>query len=106
MIINQQNLEKAGYKWYSNNRQNITASYQKRFDAENGKKYFVHVDCWDFSAYGKNCLECSAHAQFVTDKDETFNIGYFVTDTTTVEEMEAFFKKLWNAMNCKYYELF
>jgi hypothetical protein len=110
MIISQENLEKAGYKRYLNtiNKQqhNYLESYEKRFDAERGKKYFIHIDCWDMQEFipSRKGLDFSPKAQFITDKDETFNVEYFAREDTTIEKMEAFFEKIWNSMNCQYYE--
>ena len=47
-------LEDRGYKRYSPSvidGEGVTDCFQKRFDDEKGKKYFINVKRWDFSRF-------------------------------------------------------
>ena len=43
-----QYLEEKGYKYYESMKQYSDALYQKKFSDENGVKYFISVDHYDF----------------------------------------------------------
>ena len=109
MLITKENLLKSGYEVYKNNLKKINEcyveSYEKRFDDKIGKKYFIHYDCYDNRHLSKHItkIDFQVEAQFNTNK-ETFNITYFASNSTTIEDIEQFFEKMFTKMNCKHYE--
>jgi hypothetical protein len=115
MQITEELLKKAGYKEFHSNWKNSDCyikSFQKRFDDELGKKYFITLDMYDYS---KRVLEytfdCDSQMYIERDKKDgeykneiTFNVNYFVDCYSTIEEMEQFFEKIWLTMSCRHYE--
>lgn len=109
MTINKENLLNADYKIFKNglfmNDETYLMSFEKRFDDEKGKKYFIHLNCRDFSNYNNKLgIRYDSEVQFNTD-GETFNVNYFINDDTTIEQMEKFYENLWETLKCDYYEL-
>jgi len=111
MLVNKENLLNAGYKIYtspiSKNESHYVESFEKRFEDEQGKKYFIHLDCWDLRKLVKfkEDVDFGAKVQFDNDKGETFDVSYFITSgRTTIEEVERFFENMWVKMECSYYE--
>lgn len=108
MLITKENLLKSGYRAYKTNiktnNECYVESYEKRFDDEKGKKYFIHYDCYDNRRLSKHItkIDFQAKAQFNTNK-ETFNITYLINNTT-IEDVEQFFEEIFKKMNCKHYE--
>jgi len=113
MLVNKENLLNAGYKIYasptSRNEPHYIESFEKRFDDEHGKKYFIHLDCWDLRSLAKfkKDVDFGAKTQFNNENGETFDVSYFVrTGETTIEDVEKFFENMWVKMECAYYEEF
>lgn len=114
----EQQMKDAGWKTYnhpflgnqnSSERFRYDISYQKRFDDNVGKKYFI--DC------NKHVLDGHPSFTFVTqfkDKnDQSVNIEtvqwFFVKDKydhhiATLEEVIEFFEKMWRLGEFEYYE--
>lgn len=109
-VITQEQLKLAGYKPFTQNGLSAyTNSYwQKRFVDEKGKKYFITIAEYDNSSY-KELFELRGKYSFQPEAQfeshgVTFNIQMLSPES--IEEMEAFFEKMWYNMNCNYYEEF
>ena len=114
-MITEEILLKKGYKKFINSYVKDTesdtyaCSYQKRFDDEIGKKYFITLDLHDcyyaLSIFTSEHIKLwSVNVQFYIQKEATFKVEYFIYDNTTIQMIEAFYEKLWGVMGCKYYE--
>lgn len=110
-MITKIKLEKANYKRYRSNWKDsigYICSYQKRFDNEIGKKYFVNFDLYNFEWNEK--ITISSHAQMYipkenANKDEIiFTIELFINDNSTIEDAEQFYEDMWQSMKCRHYE--
>lgn len=109
MIINQKNLIKAGYKLFDNflnkNNDSYLKSYQKEFRDEKGVKYFVTVDFYNLKDINSNLgIQFQTHVQFTLENEFTFDVEGLNNQQITIDELEAFYEKIWNKMNCKYYD--
>lgn len=76
-----------------------------------GKKYQVIVYIYDRRAY-PNYQPSWGEFGFIPevqfrhkDTDQTVNITYFVNETTTLDEIESYYERMWNAHYQPYYEL-
>lgn len=102
-------LQQAGYRFYQNDgehKEYYVTSAQKRFDDDKGKKYFISIDIYHFSGTKFPFpWMYEASVQFTTNQqdDEVFNASYNATGKT-IEQMEAFFERLWTQMECSHYE--
>lgn len=113
-ILLQNKYKKFNSVWEERSHKNTyISSYQKRFDNDVGKKYFITLNLHDFSQYRQepeDKYSWSIDTQFYIPKgdeyhdDETFNVDYFVYGDTTIEMIELFYEKLWNNMGCRHYE--
>ena len=82
----------------------ITDMYQKCFEDEIGKKYFITVERWDYTpvARGRNIpISYNFTVQFNTQEDRTLNIDCF--NGFDIESAENFFENIWNTGWFKYY---
>jgi hypothetical protein len=102
-----------GYKefvsGYERNTEEYVASYQKRFDDNQGIKYFITFDMYDFSCIRSDLgISFTCKVQFNTrdDNKPTFDVSYLVEVDTKIEDVEKFFDMMWVNMKCGYYELF
>ena len=106
MKINGELLKENGYSMYTAglriDNPAYVHSWQKAFYI-NEDKYYVNIDEFDFAkvpGYPYN-EAFGSHAQFHTVKDETFNIEYFVEKNTELIDIEMFFQKIYERMDCK-----
>lgn len=109
-MLTNNDLIAAGYKPFTqrNLKEFTNSFYQKRFDDENGKKYFITVAEYDNSKYLKEYINLSefsyeADCQFVSN-GVTFNVD--MLNPESIQQMEEFFEKMWYNLGCEYYELF
>ena len=83
-----------------------TAMFQKRFDDDFGKKYFITANKWDFSRYEPDREPSYEFTSQVYDKsthdaiDITFLVGW------TIERVEKWMDDHWSADEYDYYEKF
>ena len=87
---------------------------QKRFDDENGKRYFITVWVYDNSAYmdryeGWSMWSFQPDVQFKMEDGTTFDVVYHHTNNTqwgvtSIDDVEAFFYNMWEKLGCQYYE--
>lgn len=108
MLINQENLIKAGYKQfnsYLNQSRTYLASYQKKVRDENGIKYYITIAFYDLRELDKTAgIQFQAEAQFCLKDGFTFEVSGFDNKEITIEELESFYGKIWDGMDCEYQE--
>lgn len=106
-------LRQKGYKEYLPTRfdnESIVARFQKRFDDDIGKKYFINVIKWsnDFVPVEHRReywtpFSYEYEAQVTMDGNEdALNLNFF--STWTLEKVEDFMVKFFDRMNPNYYE--
>ena len=108
----------AGYKRYEvkNREMNKLADFilQKRFDDEDGKKYYITVYCYDRTNYPPEYLEMCEGKPIGFMPTVHFSLGegcpFFniemngVEDRMGVEHVEEWFDAFWDMCNRPYYE--
>jgi|GEM_PF-6030242 len=108
MKINEELLKEKGYNAYTAgfriDNPAYVQSWQKTFYDTNNK-YYIDIDQFDFAKVPQYKIPYDkafgAHAQFITEEDETFNIEYFIEKDTELIDIELFFKKVYEKMDCK-----
>lgn len=106
-MLTKETLLAAGYKPFKSRvKQYTDQGYQKRFDDEHGKRYFITVWEYDNRPYKHNCPQLNDFNYAPESQFEIGTIAFNVEMITpeSVEEMEAFFERMWMSMNCDYYE--
>ena len=83
-----------------------TAMFQKRFDDDYGKKYFITVDKWDFSRYEPDRKPSYEFHSQVYEKNthEAMNITFL--EGWTIDRVEKWMNDHWNTDEYDYYERF
>ena len=107
-------LIEKGYKQYEptqfDERGFVVARFQKRFDDENGKKYFIDVvkHSWDFVQPSRRdkwwkefTYEYEVQVTFGENKN-SLNLNFF--SSWTIEEVEEYMEKFFDVMGVNYYE--
>ena len=105
----------AGYKVYTTPRLDVNrlADFilQKRFDDEEGKKYYITVYAYDWSKYppphNKAGVGYMPTAQFNLGDDKPFfnvEMNGLHSWTGDVSAVEDWFEALWKLFGCPYYE--
>ena len=107
-MITREALLAAGYKPFlqKNLKQFTNQFYQKRFDDSVGKKYFITIAEYGNREFREQIpmlsdFSYSAESQFESC-GATFNVEMLTPES--VEQMEAFFERMWVQMGCDYYE--
>lgn len=83
----------------------ITKCFQKRFDDEKGKKYFIDINKWELPPHPHTGEKFPTSYEFETQfnkDDKPMNITLF--NRWEIEEAEQFFEEMWIKMNLDYYE--
>lgn len=115
VMVNKELLPEAGYKEFVSplyrNSELYISSFQKRFDDELGKKYFITVNTYDYTSINKDMgIKSEADSQFYIvrpdDSEITFNVQCFIDKDSTIDGMENFFSNIWTQMGCRHYERF
>jgi hypothetical protein len=81
---------------------------QKRFDDENGKKYYITVYCYDRKKYPVEYRDNTEFGYMPTahfslrDNNPFFNIE--MNGINNIDEVESYFELFWNTLNRPYYE--
>ena len=108
MMTDEYIIEK-GYKEFepsSLKNNSISKCFQKRFDDENGKKYFITINKWDWTWTHRDDmpdhsyeLETQLYKKDTREPiDMTFFSGWEIDDT------EEYLEKIWNTEMFDYYE--
>lgn len=111
MIINEENLVKAGYISVNNmlNKHKFydyyLKSYQKSIKDNKGIKYFITIDFYDLSKLNTDVgIQFQTQVQFNSENGFTFNVDGFNDKEITIEALEDFYEKIWSTLKCRYYE--
>jgi len=93
-------------------RETYVSSWQKRFDNDHGKAYFINFNFFDLSLFHKkhnlqgNPFSWEADLQLHSlDEDMTINLKVYGTNKT-LEEVEKFCEKMFNKMQLRNYEYY
>lgn len=106
--MNDNDILNAGYKEYKPtpfHSEGVTRCFQKRFDDEKGKKYFIDINKWEFPPHPHTGEQIPESYEFETQfnkNDKPMNITLF--NRWEIEEVEQFFEEMWIKMNLDYYE--
>lgn len=98
------------HKEFSPEEDAYKGSYQKCVRDDQGKKYFINIDTWDFAnsfARHQNLgreMSFMAHAQFTLPNGDNVNFEYLSVGNKTIAEIEEWFAKTWSMYECRYYE--
>lgn len=97
-------------KWTPNSRIDaFDYLYQKRFDDELGKKYFVDFQFYDYTKYCKDHgISVKASTTFNNDNEEPGKLDKTIWldfDFDSIEQAETFVETMWKASDSQYYEL-
>lgn len=104
-------LEK-GYKEFSPSEldsEAVSKCFQKRFDDEIGKKYFITVKKYDWSAYPEYNIPENYSYEFDTQlyQFEThYPINLIFFSGWNIDSVEKHLENLWNDKDYDYYEKF
>lgn len=66
-----------------------------------GKLYFINVYVYDLTKLGLDRISYQAECQFVDENGFTFDV---VLHWKTIEQMEGFFEKMYESMDCVPYD--
>ncbi len=108
MITREQLLE-AGYEQFRVHHKEFSkVGYQKRFDDERGKKYFITIYEYDNKwlidrGITRSEFSYEPDCQFKSN-GVTFYVKMLCDDSKTVQDIEEFYERLWVSMGCDYYE--
>lgn len=98
-----------GYKEFAPSRfdnASIVKCFQKRFDDEIGKKYFITIKKWDWTPY--HYIDISDYTYeldtqiYKKDTHEPINLSFF--SGWHLDDVEDYMEKIWNAELFDYYE--
>lgn len=106
-------LIERGYKQYAPtpfDNEYVITRFQKRFDDEFGKKYFIDVVKWSHDYVPKERRDdwwkpftyCYETQISLFDEEKHINLEFF--SDWTVEEVEKFMKDMFEKMKLNYYE--
>ena len=89
-----------------------TNGYQKRFQDCNGIQYHITIyeydRSWDFSTEYLNAYEAEEqfNLKIYNGDKNTFDVLLLGCESKTIDEVEEFFRFVWDDLSCEYYELF
>lgn len=104
--MDNQDLIDAGYQRFDppSYYECVTDLFEKCIRDDKGKKYFIHVYVWDFSMYEK----IPTGIRFESEVDLTLNndnsVQIKMLDGWTIEQMEQYYRDIWDTGMYKYYE--
>jgi hypothetical protein len=115
----EQEMIDKGYKVFKSGFNNSLRGFQKRFDDDKGKRYFITI--WHYNyAEQLNRDDVSKRDSYTADsqfnfdgegKDATCNVEFWgnvlpneYRPLTTLKDIEDFFEKFWYLMKPDYYE--
>lgn len=112
--LSPEDWEAQGYKRFNSAiKPHAVFGLRKRFDDDEGKRYYITVWVYDNTPYmgkytGYDRWSFQPEVQFNAN-NTTFDVQYFHRNSvqwgvTSIEQVEAFFHKMWKDMACDYYE--
>ena len=105
--INYDLLKEAGYKRYEQKIREASALWQKNIKDKNGIKYSITFFEYDWSKLvdsSTNIISFEPSVQFEVDENSCVNVDFLFSDHHTIEQIEAFYDKMFKAMNFNYAE--
>lgn len=115
LAINPEVLKESGYKSFNDRMKEQNSwyigSWQKRYDDENGRMYFINFTFFDKhkdenlkNVFKDSRFSWEADMQFNSiEEDMTINMSIF-SSQKSLEQIEAFVLKMFKKMNFQYYE--
>ena len=111
--MNDEYLIEHGYKEYEPTRfdhSNVVSRFQKRFDDDFGKKYFINVVKWsnDYISVDRRDEWWRPFTYYyetqvnVSDGENAINMEFF--SSWTIEQVEKFMEEMFDKMKLNYYE--
>ena len=104
--MNKQDFIDAGYQRFNPPPYNecVTDLFEKCIRDNKGKRYFIHVYVWDFSMYEKipTGFRFESEVNLTLNNDNDIQIK--MLDGWTIEEMEQYYRNIWDTGMYKYYE--
>ena len=86
--------------WY------VECQFQKRFDDEKGKKYFITINKWDWTSFHRNDMPNYSYELetqiYKKDTHEPIDMTFFAG--WNVDEVEEYMEKIWSPELFDYYE--
>lgn len=102
---------KKGYKEFKPSpltNENIVKAFQKRFDDDKGKKYFITIYKWDWCRFHREDMPDYSYELetqlYKKDSHCPLNLTFF--GGWTVDDVENHLEETWNSDIYDYYELF
>ena len=84
----------------------VTDLFEKCVRDVYGRRYFIHVERWDFSRYERGYVNYESEVQFTRKDGSTVNITALnVGRDWTIDGLEKFFSDMWSTGQFKYYEV-
>lgn len=82
----------------------VTDLFEKCIRDDKGKKYFIHVYVWDFSMYERTPtgIRFESEVNLTLNNDNSVQIK--MLDGWTIEQMEQYYRNIWDTGMYKYYE--
>ena len=111
-MLTNEDFINAGYTRYRPSPYNecVTDLFEKCVKDDYGKRYFIHVNRWDFTKYERNGrvnVNYESTVQLTLKDGCCINIdGLSIGTDWTIEKMEEFYAELWDTGKFKYYEAF
>ena len=104
IMLNDELILQHGYKEYPVPvfDEYVSKFFQKRFDNDEGKKYYIDIKRWDFPSHIQPHQSYEFSCQFMY-KDKPINMTLF-GNQWEIEQAEAWVEKMWRLMECDYYE--
>lgn len=119
-MLNDQVLKDGGYQLFkdqfrrskelTDSQDAYKGTWQKCIRDNEGKKYFINIEKWDFanSCFADRNLgrvpSFGANAQLTMANGDNFNVEYLSVGDKTLVEIEAWFEKQWKLNECNHYE--
>ena len=97
------------YKPSEIDHESVEACFQKRYDDEKGKKYFINVKKWASYVHpysGEIFPESYEYDTQLYKKDDHDAINLLFHSTWSLDDVEDYIEKFWNTGLFDYYEKF
>ena len=111
LYVNYHSLENEGYSrcpgTVSNFKHGASNLFQKRFKKNEKTLYFINVYEFDFTEFQNDgrypkdmpVLKYQAEVRFYR-REQEFDVELFLTEKTSIKDMERFFDEVYQKMNC------
>ena len=109
-MITKEILLENKYLFYKSNKPEVTAhigTYQKKITDENGIKYFITIEHWDFRKLGisNNTKESfETHLNTDIENDNYMSVILHSREDQTIEFIEQWCESTWTKLHGEYYD--